>query len=50
MNLPIIALIFILPFLYSQIHVAYSRDTNKKVYVQHMLLENAKDVWRLIGE
>ncbi|ODN02614.1 NADPH--cytochrome P450 reductase [Orchesella cincta] len=30
-------------------HVAYSRDQEKKVYVQHLLMDRAKEVWRLIG-
>jgi len=33
-----------------KIHVAFSRDTEKKVYVQHLLMERAKEVWRLIGQ
>ncbi|KAL1925663.1 uncharacterized protein VTP21DRAFT_546 [Calcarisporiella thermophila] len=33
-------------FLYS----AFSRDQIDKIYVQHRLLENAKEIWRSIGE
>jgi NADPH-ferrihemoprotein reductase len=33
-----------------KIHVAFSRDQDKKVYVQHLLQERSKEVWRLIGQ
>jgi len=33
-----------------KIHVAFSRDSDKKVYVQHLLIERAKEVWKLIGQ
>jgi NADPH-ferrihemoprotein reductase len=32
-----------------KMHVAYSRDQEKKVYVQNLLQERAGEVWRLIG-
>jgi NADPH-ferrihemoprotein reductase len=34
-----------------KLHVAFSReDSKKKVYVQHLLLENAKDTWQLLDK
>ena len=32
----------------TKLHVAFSRDTDKKVYVQHLLRENKEEVWRVI--
>jgi len=32
-----------------KLHVAYSRDTDKKVYVQHLLQEKGAEIWKLIG-
>ena len=29
---------------------AFSRDQDKKVYVQHRIRENAEDLWKLIAE
>lgn len=29
---------------------AFSRDQDKKIYVQHRIKENAKEVWRVLGE
>jgi len=37
-------------FRITKLHVAYSRDSDKKVYVQHLLLRDAKEIWRLIGQ
>jgi len=28
--------------------VAFSRDSDKKVYVQHMLRENKEETWKLL--
>ncbi|XP_039251885.2 NADPH--cytochrome P450 reductase-like [Styela clava] len=33
----------------SELHVAFSRDGPKKVYVQHLLMENKESVWKLIS-
>ena len=33
-----------------QLHVAFSRDGPEKVYVQHLLKQNADDVWKLLDE
>ncbi|KAJ3591306.1 hypothetical protein NHX12_009252 [Muraenolepis orangiensis] len=32
----------------SKLHVAFSRDQEQKVYVQHLLRANKEDLWRLI--
>lgn len=32
------------------LQVAFSRDQEKKVYVQHLLAENSKKLWTLINE
>lgn len=32
----------------THLHVAFSREMDRKVYVQHLLAENAKDTWDLI--
>lgn len=32
------------------LHVAFSRETDKKVYVTHLLEQNADEVWNVIGE
>ena len=32
----------------TKLHVAFSRDTAKKIYVQNMIRENAKHVWELV--
>lgn len=32
----------------TKLHVAFSRDTDKKVYVQHLLKENKDEVWQVI--
>lgn len=34
----------------TQLHVAFSRDQNEKVYVQHLLKKNKENVWKLISE
>lgn len=33
-----------------QIHFAFSRDQEEKVYVSHLLEKNADELWRVIGE
>ncbi|KAL1452216.1 hypothetical protein WDU94_006512 [Cyamophila willieti] len=33
-----------------KLHVAFSRETAKKVYVTHLLEQNADELWRVIGE
>lgn len=32
------------------LHTAFSRDQAHKIYVTHLLRENAADIWKLIGE
>ena len=32
----------------THLHVAFSRDQPQKVYVQHLLKQNAAELWRLI--
>ncbi len=34
----------------TQMHLAFSREQDKKVYVQHLLSKNAKDTWKLISK
>lgn len=34
----------------TEMHLAFSREQNEKVYVQHLLAKNAKDTWKLIDE
>lgn len=34
----------------TKLSVAFSRDTEQKVYVQHRLLENAEEVYRWLNE
>eukprot|EP00548_Thalassiothrix_antarctica_P014480 CAMPEP_0194168656 /NCGR_PEP_ID=MMETSP0154-20130528/3535_1 /TAXON_ID=1049557 /ORGANISM="Thalassiothrix antarctica, Strain L6-D1" /LENGTH=669 /DNA_ID=CAMNT_0038879835 /DNA_START=82 /DNA_END=2088 /DNA_ORIENTATION=+ len=36
--------------LINEIYVAFSRETSKKVYVQHLLEKNAGETWNLIGK
>ncbi|XP_071447149.1 NADPH--cytochrome P450 reductase [Hetaerina americana] len=33
-----------------KMHVAFSRDGPEKVYVTHLLQQNADEVWRIVGE
>jgi NADPH-ferrihemoprotein reductase len=33
-----------------QLHLAFSREQNEKVYVQHLLLKNAVETWKLVNE
>lgn len=33
-----------------KVHYAFSRDQEKKVYVTHLLAQNADELWRVIGE
>lgn len=33
-----------------QLHVAFSRDQPQKVYVTHLLEQNAEEIWSVIGE
>jgi sulfite reductase (NADPH) flavoprotein alpha-component len=33
---------------YIQLFTAFSRETEKKIYVQHRLLENGKVVWQIL--
>ena len=33
-----------------KLHVAFSREGPEKVYVQHLLKQNADDVWKLLDE
>merc|ERR1712087_704263 len=34
----------------NQLYLAFSRETSKKVYVQHLLENNAKETWKLIND
>ena len=34
----------------TQMHLAFSREQNEKVYVQHLLARNSLDTWKLIEE
>ncbi|DAZ99033.1 TPA: hypothetical protein N0F65_010919, partial [Lagenidium giganteum] len=34
----------------SELHLAFSREQSKKVYVQHLLKENSADMWHLIDQ
>lgn len=33
-----------------KMHVAFSRDQAEKVYVTHLLSQNADEIWQVIGE
>ncbi|KHJ76696.1 oxidoreductase NAD-binding domain protein, partial [Oesophagostomum dentatum] len=34
----------------THVYTAFSRDTDQKVYVQHMILKHADEVWEILGE
>jgi len=34
----------------TKLHVAFSRDQEEKVYVNHLLRQNSSEVWNIIGE
>lgn len=34
----------------TQLHLAFSRETSDKVYVQHLLQQNGEDVWDLVSK
>lgn len=34
----------------TSLHLAFSRETTKKVYVQHLLAEHAADMWKLVKD
>uniref|UniRef100_T1ILV8 NADPH--cytochrome P450 reductase n=1 Tax=Strigamia maritima TaxID=126957 RepID=T1ILV8_STRMM len=34
----------------TKLHVAFSRDQPEKIYVNHLLSQNASEVWHIIGE
>lgn len=34
----------------TEVHLAFSREQPEKVYVTHLLKENATEVWNLLGE
>ncbi|XP_029637530.1 NADPH--cytochrome P450 reductase [Octopus sinensis] len=33
----------------TKLHLAFSRDTAKKVYVQHLLMDNREETWKLLS-
>lgn len=33
-----------------KMHLAFSRDQDKKIYVTHLLEQNAEELWHVIGE
>lgn len=36
--------------LLTKLHVAFSRDQEHKVYVQHLLEQNGEEVWRILDK
>jgi len=34
----------------TKLHLAFSREQNEKIYVQHLLLRNSKETWKLIEQ
>lgn len=34
----------------ANLYTAFSRDGSNKVYVQHLLKQNADEVWEILGE
>lgn len=34
----------------AKVHLAFSRDTSEKVYVQHLMKKNKADIWKVLEE
>ncbi|VDM84725.1 unnamed protein product, partial [Strongylus vulgaris] len=34
----------------TRVYAAFSRDTDRKIYVQHLILNHADEVWEILGE
>ncbi|VDM76892.1 unnamed protein product, partial [Strongylus vulgaris] len=34
----------------TRVYAAFSRDTDRKIYVQHLILDRADEVWEILGE